>query len=187
MLSHSYEDRLVIRRRVNRRHSISASWETTGNRSSEDAALGLVVETLEERELGRVGGLRAVKRRNRLDDDVGVARDFALCVNLLWRGEVVLVRVHKVACRKVLDGHRNREVLVRRDVIAVLRAHELGGGHVRRRSDDAHRRGIARAGSDLLPVRDIEVRHCCTEVDEVVRRGQRRNLASRGSAKNTFA
>lgn len=42
-----------------------------------------------------------------------------------------------------------------------------------------HRSGIAGSGGDLLAVRDGEVGDGSAEVNEVVRRGQRRDLAGR--------
>lgn len=124
------EHRLVVRGRVDRRETVDTLRETTGDDSGEDAVLGLVVQALEERELGRVEGARLVERLELLDDDVRVAVDVAVRVGHLGRGEEVLVRVREEASVEVLDRHLDREVLVRGDRLAVLGEDELAGGHV---------------------------------------------------------
>ena len=179
VLRDSDQSRLVVRRGVNRGHAVHARRETC-HISRKHAALVLVVQALEERELGGVRRGRRVDRGELLDDDVRVALDVPLRVHLLRRGEVVRVRVHKVARLEVLDRHLDGEVLVRGHLAVVRREDELGRRHVRRRRDHPHRRGVARALLDLQPVRDLLVRHRRAEVDEVVRRGQRGDLAGLG-------
>ena len=180
VLRNSDKSRLVVRRSVDRRKTVRALRETARDDRGEHAVLRGVVEALEEDELARVRHLRRLERRDLLDDDVRVALDVALRVHLLRRGEVVVVRVHEVARLEVVDRHLDREVLVRGHLAVVRREDELGRGHVRRRRDDPHRRRVARARLDLLPVRDREVRDRRAEVDEVVRRGERGDLARLG-------
>lgn len=69
-LRDSDERGLVVRRGVNGGDAVSASGETAGDGGGEDAVLSLVVETLEEDELGGVRGRLLVKRGELLDDDV---------------------------------------------------------------------------------------------------------------------
>ena len=178
VLCNSDEDGLVVRGGVDRGKAVGSSRETTRDVSGEDAVLRGAVEALEERELGRVEGRGLVERGEGLDDDVRVAGDVAVGRDRLGRGEVVLVRVHERARVQVLDRHLDREVLVRGDRLPVLGEHELGRGHVRLCGDDTHRRGVAGAGRDLLAVGDREVRDRRAEVDEVVRRRERGDLAS---------
>ena len=177
VLCNSDEDGLVVRGGVDRGKAVGSSRETTRDVSGEDAVLRGAVEALEERELGRVEGRGLVERGEGLDDDVRVAGDVAVGRDRLGRGEVVLVRVHERARVQVLDRHLDREVLVRGDRLPVLGEHELGRGHVRLCGDDTHRRGVAGAGRDLLAVGDREVRDRRAEVDEVVRRRERGDLA----------
>lgn len=168
---------LVVRGGVDGRQAVGTCGETTGDGRGEDAVGRLVVETLEEHERGGVCGRGLVERRELVDDDVRVAVDVARTVDGLGRGEVVLVRVREEAGVEVLDRHRDREVLVSGDRLPVLGERELAGGHVRRRRDHAHRRGVARALLDLEAVRDLQVRDRRAEVDEVVRRRGGRDLA----------
>ena len=88
-------------------------------------------------------------------------------------------RVREVARLEVVDRELDREVRVRGERAAVGRVLELGRGHLALRGDDAHRRLVARALLDLLPVRLLLVREEQAEVDEVVRRRQRRLLPCR--------
>ncbi len=130
------------------------------------------VKTLEEGEDLGVGRRRLAERSELLDDDVRVADDLALGVELLGRGEVVLVRIHEVTSLHVGDGHGNCERSVRGDGVTVCGNDEFCGGHVAHGRDGAHWRRVARASRDLLAVRDGLVGHGKAEVDEVVRRGQ---------------
>lgn len=177
VLGNGDKDRLMVGGSVDRRKAVRAGRETRGDICGEDAVLRDVVETLEEGELGRVRGGRLVDSAELLNDDVRVALDVARGVHLLRRGEVVLVRVHEVARLEVVDGHRDGERRVGLHGAEVLGERELGRGHVRRRGDDAHRRGVARTGLDLQAVGDGQVGHGGAEVDEVVRRGERCDLA----------
>ena len=98
-------------------------------------------------------------------------------VDLLRRGEEVLGGVDEEARVEVPDRHLDREVRVRLDRRPVRGEDELGRGHVRRRRDDTHRRGVARSGGDLGAVREGEVGDRRAEVDEVVRGCERGDLA----------
>ena len=176
VLGNGDEGRLVVRGGVDRGETVGTSRKTSGDISSEDVIHSLAVETLEEGEAGRVCRGRLLKRVDRLDDDVRVALDLALCVDLLGRGEVVLIRVHEVAGLKVVDCHLDRELGVRLDRLEVHRELELARWHVRRGRDDTHGRGVARTRLDLLAVCDRQVGHRQAEVDEVVRRRERCDL-----------
>lgn len=171
--------RLVVSSRVDRRQAVGSRRETTSDVGGESAVLGGIVETLEERELLRVRDRRLLERVEEVDDDVRVALDVAVRLDDLRRREVVLVRVHEETSLKVVDVHGNRERRVLVDDRAVSREDELRRRHVALRGDDTHRRGVAGAGRDLLAVGDREVGNSQAEVDEVVARGERRNLTSR--------
>ena len=180
VLGNSDERRLVVRSGVDGRKTVGSGGETRGNIGSEDAVLRGVVETLEEREDLRVRRGRISERVDRFHYDVRVALDVAGAADLLGCSEEVLVRVDEEARVEVVDRHLDGEVLVRGDGRAVLGEDELGRRHVRRRGDDAHRRGVAGASGDLLAVRDRQVGNGRAEVDEVVLRRQRGNLAGGG-------
>ena len=180
MLRNSDEHGLVVRGGVDGRETVGAGGEAARDVSGEDAVLRGAVETLEERELGRVEGRGLVERGERLDDDVRVAGDVAIGRDGLRGCKEVLGRVHERARVQVLDRHLDGEVLVRGDCLAVLGEHELRRGHVRLSGDDTHWCGVAGAGGDLLAVRDREVRDGRAKVDEVVRRRERGDLAGLG-------
>ena len=98
--------------------------------------------------------------------------------NALLRSSVVVgLRVHEVTGLEVVECHRDGEVLVGGDRRTVGWVGEFGAGHVRRASDDTHRRGIAGASRDLLSVGDGLVADGQAEVDEVVVGRQRGNLS----------
>jgi hypothetical protein len=91
------ERRLVVRRRVDGGDLVRAGRQAAGDLDGELAVDGRVVEALEERELGRVRRRRLAERGELLDDDVRVADDLALAVDLLRRAEVVLLCVNERA------------------------------------------------------------------------------------------
>lgn len=174
------ERRLVVRSRVDRRKAVEASGEASGNIRGKNTTNILVVQTLEEDKVVQgVCRRRRVKGGKGVDDDVRVSPDVALRVDDLGRREVVLLRVHEVACLQVLDCHLDSEVRVRGDRRTVRREDELGRWHVRRRRNNTHRGRIAGALLDLLPIGDLQVRDRRAEVDEVVRRRERGDLSRR--------
>ena len=127
MLSNGNDSGLVIRRRVNRSHAVNTSGKTIGNSNLHIALrVGRSVDTLEERELGRVGGRGLRKRGDLLDNDVRVTNDVAVVADLLRCRVVVALCIDEVAHLQVLDGHNNRECLVGLDGVEVLRVRELG-------------------------------------------------------------
>lgn len=109
-----------------------------------------------------------------------MALDETLRVQLLGRHVERRRRVREVARLEVLDRDLDGDVLVRGDRRAVGRALELGRRHLGLRRDETHRRLVAGALDDLLPVRLGDTRELHAEVDEVVRRGDRGLLASGG-------
>lgn len=161
---------------VDRRDLVNTSWETVRDISSENTTLSGSVKTLEEGEHLGVGWGGLVEGLELLNDDVRVALDLSLAVELLGRGEVVAVCVDEEAGLHSTDGHGDGELLVGLDGITVLGVGELRRGHVVSRGEDTHGCGVARTTLDLFTVGDGEVRDGETEVNEVVRGGQRSNL-----------
>lgn len=138
------QNRLMVRRRVNRRQLVHARGEPASHlRLEHPIRTRRAVQPLEERKDRGVRHRRRRQRRDLLDDDVRVPDDDALRVQLLRRGEVVLLRVHEVARLEILDAHLHGEVRVRGDGPGVLREEELRGGHRRLGRDGAHWRGVA--------------------------------------------
>ena len=182
-LSDSDEGGLVVCRRVDRRHAVHTSGETARNLSGESAVVGLVVEALEEDELLRVERLLLVEALEAFDGDVRVALDEALSVHLLGRHVERRGRVGEVAELHVADRDGDGERLAGGDRRAVRRVHELGRRHLVLCGDHAHRGLVARTLDDLLAVRLGLVGELEAEVDEVVRRRDRRLLASVRAAK----
>lgn len=72
-------------------HPVWTGLESVGDVCSELTVVGNSVETLEERENTRVGGLRGVDGLKLLDDNVVVSNDLPIAVQLLGRG-IVSVR-----------------------------------------------------------------------------------------------
>ena len=181
MLCDRDKRRLVVRRSVNGREAVEACWNAVRDISGEDTIHGRRVQPLEEHELGRVRGRRAVEAGELVDHDVRVALDIPLRVHLLGRGEVVFRRVHEVSRFEIDDCHLDREVGVGLERGSVRWDDELGRRHVRHRGEYAHRRRVARPSLDLGAVRKREVRDRRAKVDEVVRGGEGGNLAGDGN------
>lgn len=198
MLGDRREHGHVVRSGVDREETVGTSREALGDVGSNDTvAVGRSVDTLEERKLGGVGGLSLVERGERLNDDVSVAEDNAGCVDLRWSGVVVglgvgeeaelyneVVSVGRTAPRSravthlhVLNLHLDGEGYICADSAEVLGVNKLGAGEVRLCNDASHRNDVARAGTDLLAIGQGNISLSQAEVDEVVLRGQRRDLA----------
>lgn len=166
---------------VDGRKAVSTSGQTTGHFRAEHAANGSIVQALEEGERRWVCRRRRRDAINGLDDDMRVALNVALRVHLLRSSEIVLLGVDEEACVKIIDCHRDGKVSVRLHCSEIRRERELGRGHVRCGCDDTHGGGVARTGLDLLTIRNRQVGNGGTEVDEVIRRREGRNLACFGS------
>jgi hypothetical protein len=179
MLSNSDKNRLVVRSRVDRRQPVGTRRETTSDIGGKNTVLCCIIETLEERELLRVRHGRLGERVQEVNNDVRVSLNAAIAGDLLRRREVVLLSVHEEAGVKVVDRHLDRERLILVESLTVHREDELRRGHLRLGSNDTHRRRVAGAGRDLLAVGDRKVGDGQAEVDEVVARGERRDLAGR--------
>lgn len=101
MLRDGDERRLVVRRGVDGRDLVEASGETGRHGGAELAVDRGVVEALEERELGRVRRRRLVESGELLDDNVRVANDLALRVDLERdgiRNDITTVRRRELTC-----------------------------------------------------------------------------------------
>lgn len=126
----------MVRRRVDRCHPVRPSWKATRHIDRNRAIHRRTIHALKERELRRVRRRRLGEGIELLNDDVRVADDVALGVDLLRGGVVVRFGVDEVTGFEVGDGHGDVEVLVCGDVVEVLRVREFTGGDVRRCGND---------------------------------------------------
>ena len=92
------ENRLVVSRSVDATETVNTSRESSGDLDVEVALrVRRGVDTLEERELGVVEGRSLGHALELLNDEVRVANDVVLRVQLLWRRVVVRLSVDEVA------------------------------------------------------------------------------------------
>jgi len=142
-----------------------------------DTALSRVVQALEEGEDVRVGGAAG----HLLNNDVRMAFDLALAVELLRGSVVVGLGVDEVARFNVVDVNLDRELCVGGDFLAVLGVGDLGGWHVGGGRDSAHGGRVTRTVLKLQPICNIEtLGRLQAEVDEVVGGSEGGNLACDG-------
>lgn len=105
MLRDWNEGRLVVRCGIDGREPVRARPETSRYVCRENPTLGSCIQALEESESGRVQNLGRRERFHLLDDNVAMARDDALGIQLLRRGEVVLRCIHEVPRDQILNRH----------------------------------------------------------------------------------
>ena len=98
---------------------------------------------LEERKLCRVRRCGLVQCVQLFDNNVRVTDNLSLTVELLGRGEVVLLSIDEVAGFHVLDRHRDGKGLIGGDGVTIFGVLELGRWHVARGRDGTDGRGVA--------------------------------------------
>ena len=103
MLGNGDEDGLMVRCGVNRGKAVYTCGETVCDVRGDYTVYGGTINTLEERESARVGRCSLVKCLELLNDEVRVANDVVLRVQLLRRRVVVRLSVDKVAVSGVSD------------------------------------------------------------------------------------
>jgi hypothetical protein len=163
--------RLMIRRCVDRRQFVCASWKAFSNVRRKDTALSSSIQAKEERELLGIVRIRLVQRSEWFNDNVRVADDLTLAVELLRCGEVVCLCIHEITGLHTLDRHFDGERLVNWHRPEVVWEDKLGRGHVSGCRDLSHGCRVTGSCFDLLAIGDGLL---CgeTEVDEVVGRRQ---------------
>lgn len=135
-----------------------------GSRQESIAVTG-VVDTLEEDELSGVERLsRGQRVTHVLNSNVSVTDDLALAVEVLRSGVVCVVSICEGTSLEVVDLNLDVKVLVRLEVLVVLRVDQNTGNHVGLRGDVTHGDTVARA---LLLLQAVRQRLAATEVDEV--------------------
>ena len=126
MLSDGGDNRLMVGRCIDGRELIKACGKTVGDIGSEFTAHSGGIQTLEESKLFGIGGSGLVERSELLDNDMRVALDLTLCVELLGCGKVVLLRVDEETGLHVLDLHLHCEWRIGFQSPKVLGEGELG-------------------------------------------------------------
>ena len=173
VLRNGEEDRLMIGSGVDGGQFVDAGRKSLGNIRGEDAIDRSAVQALEERKPLQVIRGRLRERGEQLHDDVRVAPDQALSVQLLGRRIVVLLCVDEITSLQVLNRHRDREGRVGPERSKVGRERELARGHEVPGDDFPHDGGVAGPRPDLIPVGDGLA---SAKVDEVVAGCKRSDL-----------
>lgn len=142
MLGVGYKSGLMVGGGVDGADPVHTSCETTGYIGGEYIVCGNVVESLKEGEGGGVERLGGLERRELLDDDVAMANDDSITVDLLGGSVVVGVGIDEVTCLHVDNLHLNSKSLVLHEtLVAVLGEHKLAAGGLVE-ADDATHRGL---------------------------------------------
>jgi hypothetical protein len=115
---------------VDRAESVGASGKTSSYISCENTSLSGIVQSLEESKFSRVGWGSLVKSLQSLDDNMRMADDLTLSVQLLRSCEVVLLGVDEGTGLHVIDSHANGKRGVGCDGVTILGVRELGGWHI---------------------------------------------------------
>lgn len=134
----------MIHRRVDRGQLVKPIRKSGRHRDSEHSVfISGCINTLEESETGRIRYGSGREGVDGLYNYMRVANDDTLCIDNLWSGVVVGLRIHEVACLNVLDLQLDVERLKSFEgFIQVERELEFARWHVGRGSDDAHWRRI---------------------------------------------
>jgi len=96
MLRNGDEDGLVVGGSVDGRDLVSACRQA-GNISRQNSTNSGTVQALEEGELGWVGGRALGETRKRLDDNMGMALDLSLSIQLLRCSKIVRLGIDEEA------------------------------------------------------------------------------------------
>lgn len=118
---------------------VHTSCKTAGYVGCEDVVCGNVVESLEEGKGSGVERFGGLERRELLDDDVAMANDDSITVDLLGGSVVVGVGIDEVTCLHVDDLHLNSESRVLYEtLVAVLGEYKLAAGGLVEADDTTH-------------------------------------------------
>jgi len=133
----------VVRVGVDRCEAVVAWWNSCSEIGCDNAVDLSGVDTLEEGERGGVEDGWVIEGSHRLNDEVSVADEDTLCVELLRCHVIRLLCIGEHAGLQVIQDHLNVECLIGRDGGEVLRELELARGHVGLGDDIAHWDGVA--------------------------------------------
>lgn len=171
----------MVGRSIDGTHAVDTFGETSSHLCLENAlSVRGVIEALEKFERERIKWLCRVERWKRFDDNMRMADQDTVTVDLLWRGVVVGLGVDEIASDHVYHTHLDgkRSILDDR-VVAVLWEDKLAARSLVKGDDAAHRRLVAGATSDLFAIGegDALVEELETVVDEIVGRCFGTNLS----------
>lgn len=130
VLSNGDDHRLVVRGRVDGADTVSSSWNTGCDISSNLTVDSRSVDTLEESELLGICDGGITQSVDFFDDDMGMTDDLTLSRELLRSSKVILVRIHKVTGFQVIHVEFDRKLGVGGDGTHVGRESKLGTGHI---------------------------------------------------------
>lgn len=166
-MSDGHEKRLMVGGACHGADAVVTSRQTASDRGSElPLSISGIVDTLEESELGGIWGLGGSERvAEVLNDDVSVANNEALAVELLRRRVVSAVGVGEGSQLHVRHLHRNIKVCVGCRLLAGDGAGDDGRHHLAARGHLTHHNTIT--GSTLL-LETVGQRLAGAKVDEIV-------------------
>jgi len=180
MLSDGSKHRLVVSASVDTGQSVGSSGQSTGDCFGQDTTNRGAIDTFEERKGQRIRGRGLSETGHLLDDKMRVTDNSAAAIDLARSSVVVGCGGYKVTSDHVANSHSDVERLVSGDGTKVRGESEFGRGEDGVGDDTAHDGRVAGPSDGLKTV--------CkggllggAEVDEVVGRCQRGNLASLGN------
>jgi len=168
VLSNSDESRLMVGGGVDGSSTVNTSGEATSDGSGKNSVYSRIVQTLEERELGRVRNGSGGEGINLLNHDMRMRNEDALSINLRRGSEVVGRGVDEVAGLHVSDGDIDGKVSIGLNGVEIRRVLEFGRRHGSSGENPTHDRRVTTAALDLLSIREGNAVLSETEIDEVV-------------------
>jgi hypothetical protein len=127
---------------VNGTDSVHGCWETAGYIGSKDAVCGNVVKPFKEGKGGGVERLGTLKRRELLNDDVAMADDDSIAVDLLRSSVVVGFGIDEVTRLHVGDLHLDSESRVLHEALVAILGEDKFASGCLVEADDATHRGL---------------------------------------------
>lgn len=138
MLSDGDKHWLMVGGSVDRGKAIHSSREALRYFCGQHTTFGSRIEALEELKLERIDRLRLLHVFQLLDDDMRMAFNGTLAIQLLGSREVILSSIDKVSHLHIDNGHLDGERLILLDFIGVSWEYELGSRHLVLGGDSTH-------------------------------------------------
>ena len=180
VLSNGDNNRLMVRSRVDGWQFVNTSGETVGNIGGKKPIDSSIVQSFKKCKVLRVSRYCLVNRIEPFDDNMGMALNLPLAVDLLWSSEVIFLGIDKESSLHVLDLHLDCERSVGFNSTKVKREGELGRRHVFNGGNKTDGGRVAWTIGDLFAIGDRELGDSQTEIDEVVGGSEGSNLAIYG-------
>lgn len=176
MLSDRGERRLVVGSGVDGAGAINTGREATSNDGGKDAIDSRIIESLEECEDKGIGDGGRRERVDLLNDDMRVADQGSLVVDLSWGGKEVGCSVGEESGLEIVDGDLHGEVDVGWNGVKIGRVLELSRGEISGRENATHDRWVAATALDLRTIGERNASLGQAKVDEIIARGERCDL-----------